>query len=579
MGKQDSPRIKVLFGLVAIVAGLVAWRLFVLSITEHTFYAQTALAQDQGIGNVLVRGNIYIQDPKAGAGSGNQYVVATDKKFPYAYVNPSKVSDSVAVENAIQSVLGIDPQAIAPTISAKQNITKVLERKISDDQAAKIKDLDLDGLGVQYEMDRYYPAGTTLSSVLGYYGFDSQGRSGQYGVESYLDDELDGTVTNAVQAASATKTGGFMTDVKNLFSTGNTEGSTTPRPADVVLTIDRNIQSFIENELQTTMDKWHASGGTVIVQEPQTGKILAMADWPNFDPNDYGSFPAGTYLNRSVQATFEPGSSFKPITMAMGLDLNKVTPETTYTDPGVITFGSFNIYNFDHKSHGTVDMTTVLEDSLNTGAAFVENLVGQQKFLDYAINFGFGQKTGIDLPGEVNGNIANLYSGRQVNFTTASFGQGIAVTPLQLIDAYSAIANGGKVMRPYVVDKVMYEDGSVQETKPQVVSIPITPKTASTLSQMLVNVVDKGFDRARISGYTVAGKTGTAQIPDSNGGYEEGTFIHDFLGFAPASNPKFVVLVKMDRPQGITYAADSLSPVFRDIAKYLINYYNIPPDR
>ena len=193
--------------------------------------------------------------------------------------------------------------------------------------------------------------------------------------------------------------------------------------------------------------------------------------------------------------------------------------------------------------------------------------------------FGLGEKSGIDLPGEVPGDITNLYSGRKINFLTASFGQGIAVTPLQLINAYSAIANGGKLMKPYVVKKMIKEGGGQELTQPEIVAIPISEKTATKLKSMLVSVVDNGFDKARISGYDIAGKTGTAQIPDGKGGYLENEYIHDFLGFAPAFDPKFVILIKVDRPKGITFAADSLSPTFKEITQFLLNYYSIPPTR
>ena len=224
-------------------------------------------------------------------------------------------------------------------------------------------------------------------------------------------------------------------------------------------------------------------------------------------------------------------------------------------------------------------MSEVLEKSINTGAMHIQDMVGNDNFLDYAINFGFGQKTGVDLPGEEHGDISNLYSGRKINFLTASFGQGIAVTPIQLINAYSAIANGGKLMKPYVVEKIIKEGGSQELTKPEIVAIPISEKTAAKLKSMLVNVVDNGFDKARVKGYEIAGKTGTAQIADGKGGYLENEYIHDFLGFAPAFEPKFVILIKVDRPRGITFAADSLSPTFREITAYLLNYYNIPPTR
>ncbi|MEK7151763.1 MAG: penicillin-binding transpeptidase domain-containing protein, partial [Patescibacteria group bacterium] len=257
-----------------------------------------------------------------------------------------------------------------------------------------------------------------------------------------------------------------------------------------------------------------------------------------------------------------------------------VRPDTTYNDTGEVNIAGYTIRNFNEKSNGIQTMRQVLEKSLNTGVIFAQEKTGNDQFLNYVVNFGFGQKTGVDLGGEVSGNIANLYSGRKINFLTASFGQGIAVTPLQLINAYAAISNGGKLMKPYVVKEIIRSDGSSITTKPVVLGAPIKEQTSVEIKTMLVDVVDKGFDKARINGYDVAGKTGTAQIPDPSGGYlEDEQFIHDFVGFAPAYSPKFVILIKMNKPRGIKFAADSLSPVFGDIARYLIRYFNIPPTR
>ena len=542
-----------MFGLVVAFASVIAWRLFILSYVRHTLYSQTAQAQSQNISNILIRGNIFIQDPKAtGTVVDQRYLVATNKKFPLVYATPATLTDPAGAATQLASILHIDSATLQTSLQGGSTSAKILARKLTDDQVNAINQLAIKGVGIRYETDRAYPANAFLSQVLGFLGYGSIGQvAGQYGVEGYFDSELSGTADNA----------------------------SSPQPDDIVLTIDRNIQTFVETELHTTLTKWHAAGGSIIVQDPTTGKILAMAQEPTFDPNNYSVSPTSSYINANVQDMFEPGSSFKPITMAMGIDLGKITPDTTYVDPGVINIAGRQIHNFDNLAHGTETMTQVLEKSLNTGAAFVENLVGQDSFTNYAINFGFGQKTAIDLPGEVSGDIANLYSGRQVNFVTASFGQGIAVTPIQLITAYSALANGGKLMKPYVVDRIIHEGGSEDVTQPEVASIPISPATSAKVRSMLVSVVDIGFDKARIKGYSVAGKTGTAQIADGKGGYLDGVFIHDFLGFAPATNPKFVVLIKMDKPQGITFAADSLSPSFRDVAAYLLNYYNIPPDR
>lgn len=554
MKQLDTLRVKIVFGCVLAAASLIGWRLFILSYIRHTLYSQTAQAQNQNIANILIRGNIFVQDPKAtGNAVDQQYLVATNKKFPLIYATPATLTDPMGTASQLAGILHIDQSILQTLLGSGSTASKIIARKITTEQADAINKLNIKGVGIRYETDRFYPANTFLSKVIGFLGFGENGRLGQYGVEGYFDGELSGQA--------------------------NTNDSASPRPDNIALTIDRNVQTFIETELHNVLTKWHAAGGSLIVQDPQTGKILAMADEPTFDLNNYSSSPTSSYLNTNVQGMFEPGSSFKPITMAMGLDLGKVTPDTTYVDPGVIEIAGRQIHNFDSLAHGTETMTQVLEKSLNTGAAFVENLVGQDNFLNYVINFGFGQKTGVDLPGEVSGDVANLYSGRQVNFVTASFGQGIAVTPLQLITAYSALANGGKLMKPYIVDRIVHEGGTEDATKPEVASIPISEKTSAKIRSMLVSVVDIGFDKARIKGYDVAGKTGTAQIADGKGGYQDGVFIHDFLGFAPASNPKFVVLIKMDKPQGITFAADSLSPTFRDVAAYLLNYYNIPPTR
>ena len=551
MSKNDSIRMYAIFGFVVLAGALVGWQLFKISYLQHTLYAQTAQAQSENINNLLVRGNIYIQDPTQTSGSDGLALVATNKKFPYAYVIPTLIADSSPVAEKLYLILGVSTDTLKKTLESKSSGAKVVARRLTDKQMAAINDLNIKGVGIRYENDRYYPEGSLLATVMGFLGYGSKGRQGQYGVEAYFNDELAGT----------------------------TQSATAPRPADVVLTIDRNIQTFVEKKLDEVLAKWKAAGGTVIVEDPKTGKILAMADRKSFNPNSYGSAEPSSYLNRSIQSMFEPGSSFKPITMAAGLDMGKVNPTTTYTDPGIIDIAGYKIHNFDNQSHGTVSMTTVLEKSLNTGAAFVEGLLGQDNFLNYVVNFGFGQKTNVDLPAEVSGDIANLYSGRQINYVTASFGQGIAVTPLQLVNAYSALANGGKLMKPYVVGHINYEGGKTVITQPEVVAIPISEKTSEKIQKMLVSVVDNGFDKARIKGYDIAGKTGTAQIADSRGGYQEDVFIHDFLGFAPASDPRFVVLIKMDKPQGITFAADSLSPTFREIAQYLITYYNIPPTR
>src|SRR3989344_1123456 len=573
--KHDNFRINIFFVLVLIVSSLILYRLFVLSYVRHSVYSRTATAQKENIVNVLARGNIYLKDKT----SNSMFLAASNKKFPLAYIIPAKVDWEADGEKISQvaDVLKIDKDLILKTIQTKQSSSRVLVRRLEVGQVEGVKKLNLKGLGISYETDRFYPGQKLASNVVGFLGYDLNGRSGQYGIESYYNNDLFGKT-----AVKESKVAGVTGFIKNLINNKNspTGGSSTfNRPSDIVLTIDKNIQTYAEDKLEGLLKKWDARAGTIIIQDPNTGKILAMADKPTFDPNNYSDYHPSLFLNKGVQEVFEPGSSYKPITMAMGLDLVKVTPQTTFTDEGFIKAAEYTIRNFSNKVFGLQTMSQVLEKSINTGAMFVENTVGDDNFLNYTINTGFGQRTGIDLPGEVNGDITNLYSGRKINYLTASFGQGIAVTPIQLINAYSAIANGGKLMRPYVVEKIVKEGGEETVTKPEIISIPFSKKTSDKLKTMLVGVVDNGFDKAKIKGYDIAGKTGTAQIPDGKGGYDEKEFIHNFLGFAPAYDPQFVVLIKMDRPHGIAFAADSLSPTFREVVQFLINYYKIPPTR
>ncbi len=573
MKSHDNFRINIFFVFVLVISSLILYRLFILSYIRHSVYSRTATAQKENITNILARGNIYLKD----LASNGLFLAATNNKFPLAYIIPSKVDwgTDLAKMSRVADILKIDKDLISKVVQTGRNSSKVLDRRLDVNQVEQIKSLNLKGLGVSYETDRFYPGHKLASNVIGFLGYDLDGRSGQYGIESYYDNDLFGKT-----AVKVTATKGIVSFIKNLiYGNKDKNDNMFNRPSDIVLTIDKNIQAYAEDKLENVLKKWNAQGGTIIVQDPNTGKILAMADKPSFDPNNYSDYQPGLFLNKSVQEVFEPGSSYKPITMAVGLDLGKVTPQTTFTDAGFIKAAEYTIHNFSNKVFGFQTMSQVLEKSINTGAMFVENLVGDDNFLNYAINIGFGQRTGIDLPGEVNGDIANLYSGRKINYLTASFGQGIAVTPIQLVNAYSAIANGGKLMKPYVVEKVIKEGGAEIVTKPEIMSIPFSKKTSDKLRSMLVGVVDNGFDKARIKGYDIAGKTGTAQIPDGKGGYDEKEFIHNFLGFAPAYDPKFVILIKMDRPKGIQFAADSLSPTFREVAQFLINYYKLPPTR
>lgn len=569
---SGNARVNLFIIIVFLLSGLVAYRLFNITFTRHDSLSETAKAQyEKPSASLSGRGEIYFGDYS----TKNRKLAATNKELLFVYSNNESLDVKNGLSEKLAAILEIEPAAVAEKLSDKNRSYQLIKNEITSEQAAKIKSLKIQGLNIGSGTDRFYIFDNLASTVLGFVGFRGDKRAGQYGLEAYYDDVLRGGNPEFF----GTKTyAGFSDFIKSFF--GNKEKPEVTGGSDLILTIDTNIQSMVEVKLDETLKKWSSDSGSVIVQDPNTGAILAMASRPNFNPNNYGEYKLQNFINSNVQEVYEPGSSFKPITMAAALNSGALTPEATYNDTGEVRIGGYTIRNFDSKAHNTQTMRQVLEKSLNTGVVFAQEKTGDDTFLNHVVSFGFGQKTGIDLTGEVIGNISNLFEGRRINFATASFGQGIAVTPIQLVNAYSAIANGGRLMKPHVVKKIIGNDGSGKEISPAIIDSPISEKTASILRSMLVDVVDKGFDKARIKGYDVAGKTGTAQIPSGSGGYlGNDEFIHNFVGFAPANSAKFTILIKMDKPKGIKFAADSLSPVFGDIARFLIRYYNIPPTR
>ncbi len=325
----------------------------------------------------------------------------------------------------------------------------------------------------------------------------------------------------------------------------------------------------------------------MIVGDPKTGAIIAMCSYPAFDPNDYKTVSDIKYFNNPIIFyQYEPGSVMKTITMAVGINQGKVSPSSTYNDPGQMFIKGWSkpISNSDYStkgSHGIVDMNFVLENSLNTGAIFVMRQAGPKIFVDYVKNFGFGQKTGIELESEVIGNIGNILQRRvpEIDYSTASFGQGISVTPLQMVVSYMTLANKGLMMKPYLVKEIVSPEGEKTEVKPKAVRQVVSEKTASTILAMLTNVVEKGHSKkAAVSGYYIGGKTGTAQVA-SGGSYSKSDFIHTFVGVAPIEDPKFVILTKIDNPKGIEYAEGTAVPLAQGIIDYLLKYYQVPKTR
>jgi cell division protein FtsI/penicillin-binding protein 2 len=348
--------------------------------------------------------------------------------------------------------------------------------------------------------------------------------------------------------------------------------------SSLYLTLDQNIQYMVAQKMKALAGKWQAAGGCAIVMEPKTGAIRAMVSLPDFDPNEYQKTPdVDNFMNSCTQKLYEPGSVFKPIVMAAALDTGKISPETSYTDTGLLQIGGYTIQNAQNKTYGLSTMTNVLEKSINTGVVFVQRLIGGEVFKKYIEAFGFDEPTGVDLAGEASGDLRNIREDREINFATASFGQGLSVTALEMASAIAAIANNGQLMRPYVVEKIVQADGREQVVQPRLIRQVIVPQSAAKLTAMLVSTVRNGYDKVKLPGYFVAGKTGTAQIAESRGYSAEDTN-HSFEGYAPAYNPEFLIFIRLEKPRGIQFASESLAPVFTEMASYLFNYYEIAPE-
>ena len=518
---------------------LIIANLYSVQINKGNVY--TAQGQNQKSTNEgPIRGNIYVLDK-----NHTLIQAALNKEYVSIYSVPKEIGANFEKAAAqLSAALGLDKNDLEKKFKKPNDLYELLIQKASQDEVDQVSALSIDGIYTKKQLLRFYPYGNFASHVVGFVSptndndknKDNLVEVGRYGIEAEFD---------AVLAGKETEKGN-----------------------DLVLTIDRTIQAQAEEILSRLVAEKEATGGTVIIQDPFSGRILAMANLPNFDLNEYSKYEIKNFLNPAVSAIYEPGSIFKVITMAIGIDSGKITPDTKYTDTGALTINGRTISNWDNKAHGIQTMTQVIEGSINTGAVFAEKQIGHGIFFDYLKKFGFNDVTGIKLPSEVRGSLKSLVKGKDINFATASYGQGVAVTPIGLISAVSVIANGGNLMKPLILDS----------DQPEVVRRIISSETAKKVIQMMVSAVQKNF-LADIPNYSVAGKTGTAYIPDfKKGGYTEDV-INSYIGFAPAYNPKFIILIKLDKPKGATLAGQNVVPAFRELSQFILNYYNISPDR
>jgi cell division protein FtsI/penicillin-binding protein 2 len=529
-------------------------RLVFLQILNEGFYK--ALAQGQQ--NVAsygkgLRGSIFVQDR-----NGELYALAANQKIPYAFVSPAELENTQEAAQALAPILSLEQEEIASRMQNPESLFEVLKKRISKQEAVAIEALQITGVYVGQEEVRSYPQDALASHIT---GFTNQDGNGQYGIEEYYNDVLEGK--EGLQGSSFNPASYILSTLTNRTDDGS----------DIVLTIDYNMQQMAESLLQDAKERLQFKSGTIIIADPSTGRIFTLANIPSFNPNDYfNQKEIGVFQNSAVEKIFEPGSVIKAITMASALDAGKVTPQTTYTDKGELTISGYTIYNYDFKTHGLKTMAEVLQHSINTGAVFAEQQLGHKNFLSYLKKFKLFESTHIDLAGEVYSANSVVRNGYAINFATAAFGQGIEMTPIQLVRAYTVLANNGVMVEPFLAE---HRADKIIETE------VISAKSALEVTTMLVNSVDKNIV-GKIPGYYIAGKTGTAQVPWSvlginKPGYAKDQTIQSFIGYFPAYDPQFLILVKLDHPQTKAAGASAI-PIFKELAEYLIHYYQIPPE-
>ena len=561
---------------------IVVGKLFMLQIIEHGYYSALAAVQ-HNVSSVLFaeRGRILVRDNgQNGSQESMYYPVAINKKVENLVVSPKDIDNTEEVAKILSDIVRIEKAEILNVLSQKERRYSVLKKDLSAEEinlvteAKKNETLPKLGVWLESETKRYYPEGTLLAHTLGFVSFTQDTKkAGIYGLEKHFDDELagkQGYLDAPVDAVGRPVIGEF----RKLVPAVN--GST------VVLTIDRAIQVQAERVLKSYVERFGAEGGQVIVANPKTGAIMALAAEPTFNPNEFNKVEdVKVFSNPAVQARYEPGSIMKPITMAAALDRAKVKPDDTYKDTGQVVIGGSVIKNSDEKSYGQQSMVQVLEKSLNTGIVYVQQKAGKEILKDYLREFGFSEKTGLTLPGEITGDLRNLNTNSDIAFATAAFGQGISATPMELIQAYTAIASDGRMKKLHLISEIQKPDGSREVVEPDILERVISEATAAKLSSMLVNVVENGHGkRAKVPGFYIAGKTGTAQVPlEDRRGYDPDKSIGSFIGYGPVENPAFVMLVRIDNPKGVKFAESTAAPAFGEIAKFVLEYLQIPPTR
>ncbi|MEK9143048.1 MAG: penicillin-binding protein 2 [Patescibacteria group bacterium] len=555
-------RIWIVFSILSLLYALLVVRLYYWQVIRSSSLRLAAASQyNLTLPLPSQRGSIIAFDGKNVVLNQSAYLVFAESK---KIVSIASFSDSVA------PILEKESKDLSALLSDSSRVWVPIGHKVEASRVDQLKNLKLTGLGFEKEPKRYYPESSMAAHLVGFVGSDENGKdTGYFGLEGFYNRELAGKDGELV----------IEKDIRGApILIGESHRVEPEDGRSLVLWLDRTVQRIVERRLSEGVAKYGAKEGSIVVMDPKTGGILAMASMPSYDPANFGEFSREFYKNPIVASTFEPGSIFKVLIMAAGIDAGLVTPSTMADEPGPIRVGEYFIRTWDDKYRGMISMTDVLVHSSNVGMVFVEKKLGREGMLKALHNFGLGEFTGIDLQEEAAANLRKDSEWGEIDLATASFGQGIAVTPIQMVRAVAAIANGGSLVVPRVVKEIRDMTGKTFAMKPGKTRTVLSPSSARIMTEMMIAAVDRGEAKwAKPKGYRIAGKTGTAQIPVS-GHYDATKTIASFVGFAPADDPRFIMLITLREPSSSPWGSETAAPLFFTIAKDLLSYYSIAPE-
>lgn len=572
MRAQFRFRLRIILGFILLIAIVIVVRLYFLQIVNGEEYALKADRQfSAGSSGLFDRGSIFFTRK-----DGTLISAATLSTGFLVAINPQVLENPAGTYGTLSAIISgdrlIDKEQFLASAEKKNRVYVEVAHHLTEAEGKAISDRDIAGVQVLRERWREYPGGRLASQAIGIVSYGSgDSLAGRTGIEATYEETLARTGDSLYRNFFAE----LFSNVGNMLVSARDA-----REGDLVTTIEPEVQARLEHNLKQVSDKYSSTGTGGIIMDPKTGAILALATYPSYDSNDLSSVDPTLLGNPLVEHVYEFGSIMKPLSMASGLDAGVITPSTTYTDTGCLTVDTMRICNWDKKARGVIPVSQIIMQSLNVGSAFVATKLGQDRFREYFTKL-FGEKTQVDLPNEGHALLGNLSKPQQIGYDTAAFGQGIAVTPMQMIRALGALANGGVMVQPHLVSGIRLKAGVTRTLDWSATTPVFGPEAVRNTTSMMVAVMDEKLEngKAIIPTMSVATKTGTAQMVDTKGGYFLDRYFHSFTGFFPAYNPRFIILLYTHDPKGVQYASETLVPSFLDLTHFLIDYYAVPPDR